>query len=153
MRLLLLTMLFLVAGPSVKSFAQDGFKEVNPDKLSQIISSNAGQNKVLLIYASWCPHCQIIFPELIKIERDFPGSVQAISMDSDMDRFEAFIDKFPDLPIEPFIWDREFHLGISLNELGINFLGYIPFIALIDKNGTVVKEGHVTADEIKSFLK
>ena len=99
-----------------------------------------------------CPHCQLIFPELVNIEKNHPGSVQAISMDKDVDRFKAFTKQFPDSSIDPLIWDTEFHLGLSLETLGVSFSGFIPFVALIDKDGKTITQGHITVDEIKEFL-
>ena len=152
MRLLLVIILLSVTAISNQSLAQNSYKEANPDTLSEILQPT-GQKKVLLVYASWCPHCQIIFPELVEIEKNNPGSVQAISMDSDMNRFKRFLQKFPDSSIEPLVWNKEFHLGFSLQKRGVNFEGFIPFVALIDKDGKIVKEGHVTHDEVKMFLK
>lgn len=152
MRLLLFIMLLFTVTASGQSFAQENHKTVNPDNLSEILQSNAGQKQVLLVYASWCPHCQIIFPELVEIEKIHPDSVLAISMDRDIDRFQRFMKQFPNSPITPLVWDTGFHLGASLNELDINFPGFIPFVALIDKNGKAVQQGHITADEIKAFL-
>jgi len=153
MRVLLFIMLLIATVMSSQSFAQNDYKEINPNDLSEILSSSTGQKRVLLVYASWCPHCQTIFPELVDIEKDYPGSVQAISMDKDINRFKAFTKQFPESPIDPLIWDTEFHLGLSLEALGISFSGFIPFVALIDKDGKAVKQGHITTDEIKTFLK
>jgi thiol-disulfide isomerase/thioredoxin len=153
MRLLLFIMLLFTPLTSSQVLAQENYKEVNPDKLEEILQSKKGQKSVLLVYASWCPHCQIIFPELINIEKQNPGSVQAISMNKDTNRFVRFLNQFPGSTIEPYIWNKEYHLGISLLELGIDFSGYIPFIALIDESGNPIKQGHVTSDEIKKFLR
>ena len=67
MRLLLFIILLSVTATSGQSFAQNYHKEVNPDNLSEILQPSADQKQVLLVYASWCPHCQIIFPELIAV--------------------------------------------------------------------------------------
>jgi len=85
-------------------------------------------------------------------KKNHPGSVQAISMDKDVDRFKAFTKQFPDSSIDPLIWDTEFHLGLSLETLGVSFSGFIPFVALIDKDGKTITQGHITVDEIKEFL-
>ena len=153
MRLLLFILLLSATVISNQSFAKDHYKEVTPDDLSEILQSNAGQKRVFLVYASWCPHCQIIFPELIDIEKDYPGSVQALSMDKNTDQFEAFTKQFPDSSIDPLIWNPEFHLGLSLEALGVSFSGFIPFVALINEDGKAVQQGHITANEIKEFLK
>ena len=152
MRLLLFILLSFTTITVTQATAQNYHKTVNPDNLSEVLHLNSGQKRVLLVYASWCPHCQVIFPQLIEIERNHPGSIIAISMDNDLDRFKRFTHKFPDLPIDQLIWNKEYHLGASLYEQNISFSGYIPFIALIDKNGKVVKQGHVSADDIKIFL-
>jgi len=152
MRLLLFIVLLSVTSMSGQSVAQDDYKEVNPNDLLEILQPSTGQKRVLLVYASWCPHCQTIFPKLIDIEKDYPGSVQAISMDKDIDKFKEFTKQFPNLTIDPLIWNKEFHLGISLGELGVNFPGFIPFIALIDQDRKTVKQGYLTVDEIKNFL-
>ena len=110
MRVLLFIMLLIATVMSSQSFAQNDYKEINSNDLSEILSSSTGQKRVLLVYASWCPHCQTIFPELVDIEKDYPSSVQAISMDKDINRFKAFTKQFPESPIDPLIWLSLIHI-------------------------------------------
>ncbi len=152
MRLLLFIILLSASAISNNALAQSHYKEINTDNLSEVLDLNSGKKRVLLVYASWCPHCQVIYPELTKIEKEFPKSIKAISMNKDQNRLKRFLNKFPDSTIEPIVWDTEYHMGASLNELGIEFSGYIPFIALINANGDVTQQGHVTTEEIRNFL-
>jgi len=54
----------------------------------------AKQKVLLVFYASWCPHCKTILPqinELQKRKKDF--EVIAISLDTDKDEWKNFVDK------------------------------------------------------------
>ena len=52
MRALLFIMLLTVTIMSGQSFAQNDYKKITPNDLSEILQSNAGQKQALLVYAS-----------------------------------------------------------------------------------------------------
>jgi len=48
-------------------------------------------NTLLIFYASWCPHCKSLFPQLIQLQKNGSFNVVAVSLDTSRKDWETFV--------------------------------------------------------------
>jgi len=124
--------------------------EVNDLNGNQVKLSNISAKKTILFFwASWCPHCENILPELLKMyDAENTGNIQivAISIDESDEDLKKLIaeNKLDWINIAELKgWD-----GPIVEEYGIVAT---PSIYLLDANKTIIgKPGNIS--ELKSLL-
>jgi thiol-disulfide isomerase/thioredoxin len=97
---------------------------------------------VVMLYASWCPSCRAILPEVVGLARQAPGGTQvlAFSVDSEDAALAAYLGENR-LPFEAVRIDEGgVEAGRVLSRLGASYPGSIPYFALID-DGSVLVQG------------
>lgn len=113
-----------------------------PDRNGTIVNLSDFRGKLVLIdfWASWCGPCRAEMQSLKKIYEEIKGDDLAfisISLDEERDRWLKAMDtdKIPWI----MLWEQK---GLKDSELGTLF-GFksIPFIVLIDKDGTLLARG------------
>lgn len=110
---------------------------------------------VVMLYASWCPSCRAVLPEVVGLARQAPGGTQvlAFSVDSDDDALAAYLGENR-LPFEAVRIDEGgVEAGRVLSRLGASYPGSIPYFALIDDGSVLVQgTGAGTLSEITALI-
>ena len=116
--------------------------------LDSILKLNRGKTVVIDIWASWCPDCIKGFPDLKKVQTDFPDvSYVFISLDKTEADWKKAIEKYQ-------LSGSHYYLNEKMKgEFGSSIhLDWIPRYLIIDKKGVVAKyKSIVTTDTL--FLK
>lgn len=126
---------------------------VSGTRLAGILDQAKGERGALFLYTSWCPYCRRALPELVKIGKDHPGRIIAVSLDKDDDTLMRYLNKtYESYPFEPYVWDRSDIFARPLARFGIKPGNGIPFTALLDEYGYVHKQGVLDPSEVKDYL-
>ncbi|MCB1782759.1 MAG: redoxin family protein [Alphaproteobacteria bacterium] len=121
--------------------------------VGKYIASTKGQKRVVMIYASWCPHCVEAMPDIMDIERAKPGSVIAISVDEDHAGFARYIERFKDVPFKIIInGSPKTELAAVLTSFGGRAWSGVPTYYLVDENNQIVDQGTYGVDYIATYL-
>ena len=126
--------------------------QISSAQVADKIQQNTGNKQILMIYASWCPHCRVIIPDLVTAARASTTSIVAVSMDKKSHTLKKYMNQFGELPFELLIWDQKFSLTQALSKVDINYNSSVPFFALINPDGSVHKQGFLSLDDIKAFI-
>lgn len=100
---------------------------------------------LLLIYASWCPHCRKQFPILSQLHAEFGHNINfaALSLDSDARQLNRFLANIPTpLFFDPVILkptERRSFISLMQNS-GSRFDGAIPHVILFNKDRAIAFE-------------
>jgi peroxiredoxin len=115
------------------------------------LSQFKGKLPVLLeFFATWCPHCQEMAPELAKMRKSIPDSqlaILAIDVGS-RDSFEK-VKRYTEDNHFPFtvLFDEGSKVSQSYGIVGI------PYVTLLDKNGAIKYQGYDLPSDVMSLLK
>lgn len=161
--ILFFTMIFVLCFvPAFSGFALEPKHKIYhmaPDKIVAYIKSTKGQKKVILQYASWCPHCRAVMPKMIQLEQFRKGSVIAISTDQDAESFIRYINEYDDIPFPVVLLKRGRGDGLerlnqAMMEFGIVPPKGIPNMTLMDEKNRVVEQGNFkqNMDHVAEFL-
>jgi len=115
-------------------------KDVTGSELQKIIDSYKGEKVVLVnIWATWCAPCVKEFPEIVKLQRNYPDNLKVIFVSADFpqQRDEAlnFLKK------QEVDWTTYFKTGKDqpfIESLSQEWTGALPFTKVIDMNGDLV---------------
>ncbi len=115
-------------------------KDVTGSELQKIIDSYKGEKAVLVnIWATWCAPCVKEFPEIVKLQRNYPDDLKVIFVSADFpqQRDEAlnFLKK------QKVDWTTYFKTGKDqpfIESLSQEWTGALPFTKVIDMNGDLV---------------
>lgn len=122
-------------------------------KIASVIDQAKGKRSAVLIYASWCPYCRKMMPDMVKIAKAYPGQVIAISVDKEADTLKRYLDKsFGATPFPPIVWDQSDILAKELSRFGIKPGRGIPFTAMLDEYGFVHQQGVLDPETVQSYL-
>ena len=117
-------------------------------RFDSILNLHKGKTIVLDIWASWCPDCIKGFPELKKVQAQYPNAAYVfISLDKTEEAWKKAIEKF-DLKGDHYYLNEKMkgEFGTSIH------LDWIPRYIIIDPKGTVANyKSIVTTDTL--FLK
>ncbi|HBO68827.1 MAG TPA: redoxin [Deltaproteobacteria bacterium] len=109
--------------------------EGNPVSLGRFL----GRKPVLLVFwATWCPHCNEVVPEINRIHEDFGRG----------DRLQILALDYKESPekVEAFLRKKQVRYPVLLDRNGTVARGYrvlgIPTYILIDVAGRIVYRGH-----------
>lgn len=147
---------FIICMSFSASAAEGGAKDVYhipAEKIASVIDKAKGKRAAVVIYASWCPYCRKVMPEMAKAAKAHEGQVIAISVDKDVDTFKRYLDKnFGQTAFLPIVWDQSDILAKGLSRFGIKPGRGIPFTALLDEYGFVHKQGVLDPKEVNAYL-
>ncbi len=124
-------------------------QDVPPHQLSKLIQEHKANGNITLVfvYGSWCPVCQRNFPQLQQLAKQYQNEnldILAFSVDQDKDKLLHYLNKqfpifFPSYRLYSVDYEEVkkafFNAGITYNHT-------IPFIAVFDRQGTLVGEGN-----------
>lgn len=113
---------------------------------------------VIFIFASWCPYCKKMFPEMARAAAEFGSNIRVVgfSIDEDKAALEAYLqgqDKIG-FPIHVFSTPEEHEtLKETLREKDIDFSGGIPYLVIIDHGYIEYQQpGLQTLEELRLIL-
>ena len=115
------------------------------------IMSLVGQNRITILdfWASWCGPCRNEMPFMRQLYADYKGKglgIVGISLDDSKD---AWLKAITDLKIEwPQISDLQGWNNAAATLFQVNA---IPFIVVVDANGTILKKG-LRGEPLKEFI-
>jgi thiol-disulfide isomerase/thioredoxin len=108
------------------------------------------QPHVLFFYGSYCPACRDVMPKFVQTVRGYggPAGITAVSIEESRDAFAAYVPALGGV-IEPLLLARGgSSLRKSTEELGVTWSQArspdsvsIPYIAIFDARGRVVRQG------------
>lgn len=112
----------------------------------------------IMVYASWCPHCKIMFPELNQLQQRFKGKIRIVtlSIDNRAEQAEAYVSGFKPLNVEAYaIRDGATYraVGEKLRAIGLHFQAGltnnvpVPYSVVIYKGKAVAEAGGAIAPE------
>lgn len=115
-------------------------KDVTAEQLQEVIKSYRGEKAVLVnVWATWCAPCVEEFPEIVKLQRNYPDQLKVIFVSADFpaQRQEAlqFLKK------QDVDWTTYFKKGKDqafIEAISPKWTGALPFTKIIDKKGDVV---------------
>lgn len=153
----LLAIAFIIAiGVFTPAHAKPGEQQlyhIPASKIASVIDQAKGKRAAVVIYASWCPYCRKVMPQIAKTAKAHPGQVIAISVDKDADTLKRYLDKnFGQIAFLPIVWDQSDILAKGLSRFGIKPGRGIPFTALLDEYGFVHKQGVLDTQEVNTYL-
>lgn len=151
---LLLIMTLFIVQMHATAYAVSGSYTSIYDDNEHLFSELSGKVSFIDCFATWCPSCKALHPELQKVYRHFGDQINILSLSID-------VDSDPDTPDKlrtyaqtyPFDWGRA---GIDTNRDFQNAyeLGSIPALFLFDEDGVNIRmwNGVVSSDDLISVV-
>ncbi|MGZ3780785.1 MAG: TlpA family protein disulfide reductase [Pseudobdellovibrionaceae bacterium] len=123
---------------SMENIGVPNFLVKDIEGVSFELKSSQGKIVVVNFWASWCAPCVEEVPSLIKLVKEFNGSVQliAVSGDNNLEDIRIFLKSFPELQNKniKIIWDENRSL---MKQFGI---ARLPESLILDKNQKLSKK-------------
>jgi thiol-disulfide isomerase/thioredoxin len=137
--------------------SDDLLKNITSSELKQVISSYKGEKAVLVnVWATWCAPCVEEFPEIVKLQRNYPDKLKVIFISADFaearDKAVAFLKE------QNVDWTTYFKTGDDqqfIETLSSNWTGALPFSKVIGTNGNTVDSWEQSAsyEKFKRHIK
>ena len=123
-------------------------KDVTGQELQQVISKYKGDKAVLVnIWATWCAPCVEEFPEIVRLQNNYPEKLQVIFVSGDFDESRERALAF--LKEQKVDWTTYFKIGDDqefIEALSDKWTGALPFTKVIGINGEVINSWEQSAD-------
>lgn len=135
----------LFASPEVRLIAEEKIVELNGENIGRMIESRKGKPQLIFVYASWCPYCKRQFSTINRLHSTYQDTVAIdyISVDDDKYALADFLQRYyADLPFTPYhsaLDNREAFIA-ALQQRGMKISGAIPYMAVLDNEGKLVRE-------------
>jgi len=115
-------------------------KDITADELQDVIASYQGEKALLInIWATWCAPCVEEFPEIVKLQRNYPKELKVIFISADFPKQREKALQF--LKDQNVWWTTYFKTGKDqqfIESLSSKWTGALPFTKVIAINGDVV---------------
>ncbi len=115
-------------------------KDITATELQDVIASYQGEKAVLInIWATWCAPCVEEFPELVKLQRNYPDELKVVFISADFPKQRDKALQF--LKDQNVGWTTYFKTGKDqqfIESLSSKWTGALPFTKIIATNGDVV---------------
>lgn len=132
------------------SFASNDtlLKDITADQLEGVIKSYRGEKVVLVnVWATWCAPCVEEFPEIVKLQRNYPDQLKVIFVSADFPAQREEAIQF--LKKQNVDWTTYFKKGKDqefIEAISSKWTGALPFTKIIDQKGNVVASWEQSAD-------
>ena len=118
----------------------DLLKDITGSELEEVIDSYRGEKAVLVnVWATWCAPCIEEFPEIVKLQRNYPEKLKVVFVSAD---FPGSRDKAMEFLKEQGVdWTTYFKTGKDqefIESLSDNWTGALPFTKVIGIDGKTV---------------
>ncbi|MDE2880479.1 MAG: TlpA disulfide reductase family protein [Acidobacteriota bacterium] len=108
------------------------------DGSEEPLSAYRGRVVLVDFWATWCPPCIAVLPELRQLVSDLPAdkfALLAISVDQELSTVTGFMEK------EPMPWDN-WHVGASSEITRLLDVRGFPTYLIVDADGTILFNGN-----------
>ena len=131
---------------------------ITPDNVPRYVETIKGV-KLVFIYASWCPTCRKVMPDVVQLSTVNPKSIIALSVDEDAGQLLQYISenyggKFP-LGTTPIVVKEKNsgHLRDILRSIWRTDIGEgIPSMVLLDADNNVIAQGTNITNEAATVI-
>jgi len=130
--------------------------QIDAATLKTLVKPN-GKPLLVNFWATWCDPCREEFPELVKINNDFKGKIDFITISlDDLADINSEVPKFltemkADMPAYLLVTSDE---EAAISSVSKDWSGGLPFTMLIDEKGTMAyfRQGKVRPDILRGEL-
>lgn len=122
-----------------------GIQSLSTQELSKILLDGDSKPTFLMVYASWCPYCKRQFPQVESLAQQYHQNVRFISLsiDNDHEALADFLKTRPDSQhFNAYVYDTRNPQDLirRLQQMGAQFTGGVPFMALFDGHGKLLQQ-------------
>ena len=114
--------------------------------LEKKLHSTDGKPSVVLVYASWCPYCRKLMPEMVSLIKDKTFDnvhLYFVSLDHEPEKLSTYLvhNDYVGL-FTPYIAEQGTGQEMSgiLSLTGSGYKGQMPYVGFFDKDGKMVAE-------------
>lgn len=130
--------------------------QIDDAKLKEIIKPN-GKPLLVNFWATWCDPCREEFPDLVKLENDYRGKVDVITISlDDLAEINTSVPKFlsemkAEMPSYLLVSKDE---GAIISTISKDWSGGLPFTVLYDEKGETLyfKQGKFKVPELREKI-
>ncbi|MEO6574060.1 MAG: TlpA disulfide reductase family protein [Polyangiaceae bacterium] len=161
-RIFLLALLFVLGGACKRpARAKEWPAEMTVETAEQVVARvrTPGPVTLFVIYASWCHSCRKELPMIGELARAYAAKgvrVVALSTDEDPQDFAEMLAEEPmSFPLLRLSRGPDGTLAAALKTLGCTYGNVIPYTALFDRTGALVKEwpeGNATRPALEAAM-
>jgi thiol-disulfide isomerase/thioredoxin len=137
---------------------------VKPPKVTQIdivglkkLIKPSGRPLLINFWATWCPPCTDEFPDLVKIENDYRGKMDVITVSlDDLADIDTYVPKFlADMKAEmPAYLLHTKDEGAAIRLIAKDWSGNLPMTVLYDTSGNVayMRNGRIRVQPLRDNI-
>ena len=141
---------------SAQSDAPKKVTQIDVLALKRLVRPN-GKPLLVNFWATWCDPCREEYPDLVKIDQEYRGKIDfiTVSLDDVADKDTAvpkfLLDMKAEMPSYLLVTDRE---EAAMAVVSKDWTGGLPFTILFDAKGGVLysRQGKVKIDALKAAL-
>lgn len=131
--------------------------QIDDAKLKQLLQPKDGKPLLVNFWATWCDPCREEFPDLVKIDKDYKGKIDfiTVTLDEPAD-INTAVPKFltvmkAEMPSYLLVSENESDLITSIAK---DWTGGMPFTILYNPNGDIAyfRQGKVRTDILRSEI-
>jgi thiol-disulfide isomerase/thioredoxin len=131
--------------------------QIDDAKLMQLLEPKDGKPLLVNFWATWCVPCRMEFPDLVKIDADYKGKIDFITVTLDEPKdINTAVPKFltemkAEMPAYLLVSENESDLITSVAK---DWTGGMPFTILYTPKGDIAyfREGKVKTDILRAEL-
>lgn len=132
---------------------------IQATKLSDVIKEKSAKKKLVVIYTTWCPYCKRQMPELAKLASDDTArnlQIILVALDGDENKVRQFLARYNIAGARNYLISEETRQSMPsvMFSHQAAFDGSIPYGALFDEEGNIIKQykGFVDAFKVDEDL-
>lgn len=130
--------------------------QITDAKLKELVKPN-GKPLLVNFWATWCDPCREEFPDLVKIENDYRGKIDVITISlDDITDINTGVPKFltemkAEMPTYLLVSNDE---GAVISTISKDWNGGLPFTILYDEKGETIyfKQGKFKVPELREKI-
>lgn len=129
------------SSPQTNDTADDKLlKDITGSELQKVVDSYQGEKAVLInVWATWCAPCIKEFPEIVKLQRNYPDKLKVIFVSADFPgQRDAALEFLKEQKVD---WTTYFKTGKDqqfIESLSKSWTGALPFTKVVGLNGDLV---------------
>jgi thiol-disulfide isomerase/thioredoxin len=120
-----------------------------PSLTREIQSKGSNNNKVLIFFTSWCPHCK---NAVMQLAQEFPNDPRIffISLDKDFNKIFQSKKNYPD-HLQIYFLTSTDEIREVFNKFNIKYKNSVPHIAILDGDNRLIRD-NATISNINRYL-
>lgn len=144
------------SAPAAVSSSKPAVTQIDGVALKRLIKPN-GKPLLVNFWATWCDPCREEFPELVKIDNDYKGKIDFITISlDDLEDINTAVPKFlsemkAEMPAYLLSTPDE---EAAISSVSTDWSGGLPFTILIDEKGATsyFRQGKIRPDILRGEL-